>query len=65
MGQLQMNTFVQNYTFMMGSEETDWGKMFVMTVGSFHVFVKLMTLISILQVKVNVFQETLRFIFSV
>jgi hypothetical protein len=42
-----------------------WGKMFVLTVGSFHDFIKFMTLIGILQIKVHVFQKTLIFIFSV
>ena len=45
--------------------ETGWGKMTVMTVGSFHVFIKIVTLTRVLQVRVHVFPKTSIFIFSV
>ena len=44
--------------------ETGWGKMTVMTVGSFHVFIKMPTVTPALQVKVNIFPKTSIFIFS-
>ena len=44
--------------------ETAWGKMSVMTVGSFQVFIRKMTLARVLQVKVHVFPKTSIFIFS-
>ena len=48
----------------MGLWETAWGKMSVMTVGSFQVFIRKMTLARVLQVKVHVFPKTSIFIFS-
>ena len=45
--------------------ETGWGKMTVMTVGSFHVFIKIVNLTRVLQVKVLIFHKTSIFIFSV
>jgi len=42
----------------MGLEETAWGKMIVMTVGSFHVFAKIVTLTGVLHVKAHVFPKT-------
>ena len=59
------NTFVKNWTSIGVLWETGWGKMFVLTVGSFQVFIKRGTLTRVLQIKVNVFQKTLIFIFSV
>jgi hypothetical protein len=47
----------------MGLEETDWGKMSVMTVGSFQVFIKNVTLTCVLQVK-SMFSRKTRFSFS-
>ena len=65
-GKTDFNTFVKSQTFIMGLEETAGGKMTVMTVGSFHVFIKRVTLICNLQVKVYVFQKkTMVFIVSV
>ena len=58
-------TFVKNGRFIMVLWETGWGKMTVMTVGSFQVFIKIVTLTRVLQVKVNVFRKKLIFIFSV
>ena len=46
-------------------EETVQGKMFVMTVGSFQVFMKNVTLTRVLQVKVLISHKTSIFIFSV
>ena len=46
-------------------EETAWGKMSVMIVGTFEVFVKNVTLTSVLQVKVHVFPRTYIFILYV
>ena len=37
---LKTNTFIKNASFSLGLEETAWGKMFVLTVGSFQVFIK-------------------------
>ena len=48
----------------MGLWETAWGKMSVITVGSFQVFIKKLTLARVLQVKVHVFPKTSIFIFS-
>ena len=62
---LEINTFVNNSYFSMGLEETAWGKMSVMTVGSFQVFIKRVTLTRVLQVKVNVLPKTSMFILSV
>ena len=42
----------------MGLWETAWGKMSVMTVGSFHVFTKIVTLTCVLQVKLHFFEKT-------
>ena len=63
-GKTAFNTFVKSQTFIMGLEETAWVKMTVMTVGSFQAFIKIMTLIGVLQVRVHVFR-TLIFCFSV
>ena len=49
----------------MGLEETDWGKMFVLTVGPFQVFINNVTLTCVLQAKVNISPKTMIFIFSV
>ena len=49
----------------MGLEETAWGQLFVMSVGSFQVFIKIMTLICVVQAKVNVSPKSSIFIFSV
>ena len=56
-GKTDFNTFVKSQTFIMGLEEAAWGKMTVMTVGSFHVFAHIVTLTSVLRVKVHVFQK--------
>ena len=61
---MEINTFVKNWTFVMGLWETAWGTMSVMTVGSFQVFIKKLTLAHALQVKVHVFPKTSIFIFS-
>jgi len=50
---------------MMCLEETAWGKMSVMTVGSFQVFIKNATLTCVLHVTVKVFSDTSIFMFSV
>ena len=47
----------------MGLEEADWGKMSVMTVGTFQVFVKNVTLTCVLHVKTNVFPKNCDFHF--
>ena len=62
---MDFNTFVKNLTFMMGLWETNWGKMTGMTMGSFQVFMKNVTLTRVLQVKVHVFPKTSIFILSV
>ena len=59
---MEIDTFVKNSTFIMVLKETGWGKMSVMTVGSFQVFVKIVTL---MQVKVHVFPKTSILIFFV
>ena len=64
-GKTDFNTFVKSQTFIMGLEETAWGKMTVMTVGSFHVFAKVCTLTCVLQIKIQVFPETSICIFFV
>ena len=58
-------TSVKNQTFMVGVGETVWGKMSVMTVGSFQGFMKNVTETRVLQVKVNAFPKTSICIFSV
>jgi hypothetical protein len=58
-GKVDFNTSVKNSSSSMGLWETAWGKMFVLTVGSFHVFTEIMTLICKLQVKVHVSPKTL------
>ena len=50
---------------MMGLDEIAWGKMLVLTVGSFQVFIKNVTLTCVLQVEVHVFPKTMIFILSV
>jgi len=62
---IDFNTSVGNSTFIMGLEETAWGKMLVLVMGSFHVFIKQIILTCILQVKVHMFPEIFIFIFSV
>ena len=62
---MYFNTFVKNARFIMVLWETGWGKMTVMTVGSFHVFIKIVTLTRALQGKFHVFPKTLIFMFSV
>ena len=57
-GKTDFNIFVKSQTFIMGLEETAWGKMTVMTVGSFHIFVIIVTLICFLQVKAHVSPKT-------
>ena len=42
-GKMDFKTFVKNLTFLMGLGGTVQGKMSVMTMGSFHVFIKRMT----------------------
>ena len=59
------NSLVKNLTFIMGLWETAWGKMSVMTAGSFHVFIKIVTLICALQLKVHVFLKAWIFLVSV
>ena len=49
----------------MGLDQIVWGKMFTLTVGSFQFFIKIMTLIPVLHVKVYIFPQTSIFIFSV
>ena len=55
-GKVDSNTFVKNLTLMMDLKETVWGKMFVMTMGSFQFFIKIVTLTCVLLVEVHVFQ---------
>ena len=55
---MDFNNFVKKTTFMMGLWETNWGKITGMTVGSFQVFIKIVTLICVLQVRVHVFPKT-------
>ena len=64
-GRLKINTFVKNSSSSMGLWETGWGKISVMTVGSFQVFINNMTLTRVLQVKADVLPKTSVFIFSV
>ena len=42
-GKVDSNAFVENLTCIMGLEETAWGKMCVMTVGSFQFFMEIVT----------------------
>jgi hypothetical protein len=62
---MRFNTFVKNCTSIGVLWETDWGKMTGMTVGSFQIFIKIVTLTCNLHVKVNVFQRTMIFMFFV
>ena len=55
----------QNCAFVMVLWETVWGTMCVMTVGSFQLFIKHVTLTCVLHVKVNVLPKTLISMFSV
>ena len=64
-GKMRFNTFVKNWTSIRVSCQTDWGKVTVMTVGSYRVFIKIVTLICNLQVKVHVFPKTSILIFFV
>jgi hypothetical protein len=48
----------------MVSSEAAWAKMSVMTVGSFHDFIKHVIWVYVLQVKVNVLQKIMIFMFS-
>ena len=59
------NALVPNCTFIWVLWETAWGKMFILTVGAFHVFTDIVTSIWFLQVKVIVLLKTSIFIFSV
>ena len=43
-GNVDFNTFVKNWTSIGVSSQTAWGKMLVLTVGSFQVFIKWVTL---------------------
>ena len=51
-GKTKINTFAKHSTFSTGLQETLWGKMSVMTMGSFHIFTKIVSLTCFLQVKV-------------
>ena len=62
---ITFNTFVKKRTCIMGLWETSWGKMTVMTVGSFQVFIKNVTLTCVFQVEVHVFPKTSICILSV
>ena len=64
-GKTDSKTFVKKRTFVGALWETGWGKMTVMTMGSFHDFIQIVTLICNLQLKVHVFPKTLIFIFSI
>ncbi len=64
-GKSEIDTSVQNSNSIGVSKETVWGRMSVMTVGSFQVFINFMTLRGMLHVKVNVFQKTMILIFFV
>ena len=64
-GKSKIDSSIKNLSFIMVLWETAWGKMCVLTVGSFQVFIKIMTLIRVLHVKVHVFPKTSIFIFSV
>jgi hypothetical protein len=64
-GKIRFNTFVKNWTSIGVLRETGWRKMSVMTVGSFHVFIKKVTLTCNLQVKLHVSLQKCIFIFSV
>ena len=59
------NTCVQNLTSLVVLKETIKGKITIMAVGSLQVFIKNVTLTSVLQVKVHVSPKTLIFICSV
>ena len=62
---MDFNAFVPNSTVIMVLLGIVWGKMSVMTVGAFHVFIKIVTLIGVLQVNVHVFPKTSASMFSV
>ncbi len=62
---ITFNIFVKNWTFIGVSSQTGWGKMSVMTVGSFQIFIKNVTLTRVLQVRVHIFSKTSIFILSV
>ena len=60
---MYFNTCVENVHFIMVLWETAWGKMTVKTIGSVHVFIKVVTLTCLLQVNGRVFPKLLIFIF--
>ena len=55
---LNLNTLIENVTSIVDLWETVWGNMSVMTMGSFHVFTKIVTLTCVLQVKLHFFEKT-------
>ena len=64
-GKSKIDSSIKHSSFVMVSWETAWGKMCVTTVGSFEVLIEIVSLISVLHVKIHVFRKTLIFIFSV
>ena len=61
-GKMCFNTFVKNWTSIGVLRETAWGKMTVMTVGSFQMFINNVTLTGVLQVRGHVLRKTMIFI---
>ena len=57
-------TFVKNRTSIWVLRETAWGEMSIMTVGSFQIFIKLLTSTRVLHVKVMILLKTMIFISS-
>ena len=55
---MNLKTFVKNCTFIVDLIETVWGNMSVMTVGTFHVFTKMLTSTCVLQVNPDFLKST-------
>ena len=64
-GEMDFNNFCKKSYVIVGLEEIVYGKMTVMTVGSFHAFIKIMTSTGALHVRVHIFTKTHISIFSV
>ena len=62
---LKINTSADTSTFIRGLGETVWGKISVMTVGSFHLFIKVMTSTCVLQIKAIMSPKTSILVFSI
>ena len=55
---MDFNIFVKHKSFIMVLNEIVWGKVSILTAGSFHVLTEIVTLICDLQVKVQIIRKT-------